>query len=195
MSSYLSIGSSHKIQFSWWTSIALVFQSALWSHFSHFSSGYSKEEKKTKPKNLLQRSIITTVQAHSIKVLCKLCVCTIIQIIINNRSMLNHIENHPGNRQTRESGKEISLFYKNKCLLWYQNRRQSFIFLIFGNLVVPPTPQCDRSPTQSAYQFDKLTVMPRGKVDLCYILYLHVRLRADEHILMKRVSTNLSLKL
>lgn len=51
MSSYLSIGSSHTIQFAWWTSIALVFQSALWSHFSHFSSGYSKEErgkKKTK---------------------------------------------------------------------------------------------------------------------------------------------------
>lgn len=51
MSSYLSIGSSHKIQFAWWTSIALVFQSALWSHFSHFSSGYSKEERGKKKQN------------------------------------------------------------------------------------------------------------------------------------------------
>lgn len=59
------------------------------------------------------------------------------------------------------------LRYKNKRLLWYQNRWQSLSLLIFGKLAVPATPRRNRSsPTQSAHQFGKPSAMPRDAVNL-----------------------------
>lgn len=58
------------------------------------------------------------------------------------------------------------LHYKNKRLLWYQNRRQSL------SLSAPGTPRRGRSSTQSAHQFGKPTAMPRDVVNVWSIHFI-----------------------
>lgn len=97
--------------------------------------------------------------------------CTYVQR--HKRSTLKSVRSMRGGGSVSAAGHLLR--YKNKCLLWYQNRRQSLSLMVSGGL---PVPAADRGPPRSANR------QRRHAADwICgiHVLYLHARLGAELH--------------